>query len=165
MSWPRGSGERRTARWVDYNSTMQFALLLLLAADIQWPVNGGPDNIRYSPLKQITRANVGQLQPAWRFDSHDEFNGSEMQANPIVVDGVLYATTPKLRVVALDAATGRELWSFNPHGGPAPARKIRSRGVTVHQDRVFVTNANWLWAVDKKTGKPIQSFGDNGRGD
>ena len=114
----------RNSTWLDYNSTMQLALLLLLAADLQWPVNGGPDNIRYSPLKQITPANVGRLQMAWTFDSHDEFNGSEMQANPIVVDGVLYATTPKMRVVALDAATGKEIWTFDPHGGPPPARDI-----------------------------------------
>jgi quinoprotein glucose dehydrogenase len=84
----------------------------------------------------VTPANVQQLELAWRYDSGDEFPGSEMQANPIVVDGVLYSTTPKLRVVALNAATGRELWFFNPHGGPPPARKVRSRGVTVHQDRV-----------------------------
>lgn len=148
---------------------MKFAALLLsacaFAADVQWPVNGGPDNIRYSPLKQITPKNVGRLQVAWRYDSHDEFPGSEMQANPIVVDGVLYTTTPKMRVVALDAATGREIWSFNPHGGPPPARKARNRGVTVHRDRVFVTNRHDLWALDRKTGKPILSFGDNGRAD
>ncbi len=148
---------------------MKVALLLLsasaFAADVQWPVNGGPDNIRYSPLKQIARDNVNRLQVAWRYDSHDEFPGSEMQANPIVVDGVLFTTTPKMRVVALDAATGRELWSFNPHGGPPPARKARNRGVTVHQDRVFVTNRHDLWALDRKTGKPIPSFGDNGRAD
>jgi quinoprotein glucose dehydrogenase len=148
---------------------VKFALLLLpvcaLAADVQWPAHGGVDNIRYSPLKQITPRNVSQLQIAWRYDSNDEFQGSEMQANPVVVDGVLYSTTPKLRVVAVDAATGKELWSFNPHGGPPPARKVRSRGVTVHQDRVFITNRHDLWALDKKTGKPIQSFGDNGKVD
>lgn len=128
-------------------------------------MHGGVDNIRYSPLKQITPSNVGKLEMAWRYDSNDEFKGSEMQANPVVVDGVLYSTTPKLRVVALNAATGKELWSFNPHGGPPPERKVRSRGVTVHQDRVFVTSGHWLWALDKKTGKPIQAFGENGRVD
>ena len=46
---------------------------------------------------------------AWTYDTHDEFPGSEFQPNPIVIDGVLYATTPKLRVIALDAATGREI--------------------------------------------------------
>ena len=148
---------------------VRSALFLLglcaFAADVQWPVNGGPDNIRYSPLKQITPQNVGRLQVAWKYDSHDEFRDSEMQSNPIVVDGVLYATTPKMRVVALDAATGRERWSFNPHSGAPPARRMRNRGVTVHQDRVFVTNNSDLWALDRKTGKPLESFGDNGRVD
>src|SRR5215510_6903268 len=66
---------------------------------------GGPENIHYSTLDQITPENVNQLEVAWRFDSGDEFQGSEMQCNPIIVDGVMYATTPKLRVVALDAGS------------------------------------------------------------
>src|SRR2546422_2666215 len=78
--------------------------------DADWPVNGGIDNIRYSPLTQITRDNVSTLRVAWTYDSHDAFKASEMQSNPVVVDGVLYATTPTLKVVAVDAATGREVW-------------------------------------------------------
>jgi len=99
--------------------------------DVEWPVNGGLNNIRYSPLTHITRENVGLLKVAWSYDSHDAFKDSEMQSNPIVVDGVLYATTPKLRVIALDAATGREIWSFDPAGGSAAQRRYRHRGVTV----------------------------------
>ena len=72
----------------------------LPAADVEWPINGGPDNIRYSPLTQITRENVGRLKVAWTYDSHDAFKDSEMQSNPIVVDGVLYATTRSFGVVA-----------------------------------------------------------------
>lgn len=125
-------------------------------------MNGGPDNIRHSPLTQITRENVGRLKVAWSYDAHDAFKDSEMQSNPIVVDGVLYATTPKLRVVALDALTGREIWTFDPAGGAAPQRRYRHRGVTVYQDRVFFTHRNLLWALDKKTGKPIPSFGSEG---
>ena len=85
-----------------------------------------------------------------------------MQANPIVVDGVLYATTPKLRVIALDAATGKELWSFDANGGRPPASRFRHRGVVVTGDRVLFTYRNKLWALDKKTGKPIPSFGVDG---
>jgi quinoprotein glucose dehydrogenase len=81
------------------------------------------------------------------------------------VDGVLYATTPKLRVVALDAASGRELWSFDPNVGDPRKGRFRHRGVTVHRDRVFVTHRNWLYALDKATGTPIPSFGENGRVD
>ena len=67
------------------------ALSGVAASDAEWPMHGGPENIRYSPLTQINRDNVAKLQVAWTYDSHDAFKGSEMQSNPIVVDGVLYA--------------------------------------------------------------------------
>jgi quinoprotein glucose dehydrogenase len=136
--------------------------LSLGAADTGWPVNGGPDNIRYSELSQITPANVGQLQVAWSWDAHEAFKDSEMQSNPIVVDGVLYATTPRLHVIALDARTGREVWNFDPTRGDTIQRRFRHRGVTVYKDRVFVTYRNLLWAIDRKTGTPIQKFGEDG---
>ena len=146
---------------------MKFVLFLiplaLLAAGQEWPVNGGPSNIRYSTLDQITPANVTRLQVAWTYDSHDAFKNSEMQANPIVVDGALYATTPTLRVLALDAATGRELWTFDPNPPGPPTRRYRNRGVTVYKDRVFTTWRNFLYALDRRTGRPIKTFGDNGR--
>jgi quinoprotein glucose dehydrogenase len=139
--------------------------LCAYAADIQWPVNGGPDNIRYTTLSQISPANVAHLQLAWSYDAHDAFEGSEMQSNPIIADGVLYATTPKMRVVALDAATGKEIWTFDPAQGAAPGRRYRHRGVTLYQDRVFFTYRNFLYALDRTTGRPIQPFGDDGRVD
>jgi quinoprotein glucose dehydrogenase len=126
-------------------------------------VNGGPGNIRYSPLTQINQENVKQLQVAWTYDSGDAFPGSEMQSNPIIVDGTLYATTPKMRVIALDATTGREIWSFNPSEPGAAKRRYRHRGVTVYRDRVFFTYRNYLWALNRGTGKPMTSFGKNGR--
>jgi quinoprotein glucose dehydrogenase len=66
-----------------------LSALLVQAADVEWPVNGGPYNIRYSELKQIDRDNVRHLQVAWSYDAHDAFKDSEMQSNPIIVDGVL----------------------------------------------------------------------------
>jgi quinoprotein glucose dehydrogenase len=138
-------------------------LLCLRAADVEWPVNGGPYNIRYSALTGINRTNVAKLEVAWSYDAHDAFKDSEMQSNPIVVGGLLYATTPKLRVIALDAATGKEVWSFNPDTGSDRPRRYRHRGVTIYQDRLFFTWRNFLYALDRKTGKPIPSFGDNGR--
>jgi quinoprotein glucose dehydrogenase len=128
-----------------------------------WPINGGAGNARYSPLTQIDRDNVKTLQPVWTYDSHDSFPGSEMQSNAIVVDGVLYATTPTLKVIALDAATGRETWRFDPSGGSSVLSRFRHRGVTVYEDRVFVTYRSFLWALDRKTGRPIDAFGDQGR--
>ena len=133
--------------------------------DVDWPMNGGPGNIRYTTLSEITPENVSRLQVAWTYDAHDSFDGSEMQSNPIVVDGVLYATTPTLKVIALDAATGREIWKFDPSGGATSRTRFRHRGVTVTKDRVFVTYRNFLFALDRKTGQPIASFGAGGKVD
>jgi quinoprotein glucose dehydrogenase len=134
------------------------------AADVEWPVNGGPLNIRYTTLSQISPANVGRLQVAWTYDAHDAFKDSEMQSNAIIVGRLLYATTPKMRVVALNAETGSEVWSFNPAPG-SEQRRFRHRGVTIYQDRLFFTYRNYLYALDRLTGKPIKGFGDNGRTD
>ncbi len=139
------------------------ALVYAQQADVNWTVNGGEGNIRYSPLTQINRSNVRDLQVAWTYDSQDAFKDSEMQSNPIVVDGVLFATTPTMKVVAVNAETGREIWKFDPSGGAKPGSRFRHRGVTVHADRVFVSYRNFLWALDKTTGQPIASFGTDGR--
>jgi quinoprotein glucose dehydrogenase len=146
-----------------------FALLLLPAAllaqktNADWPLYGGTtDNTRYSTLAQISPKNVKQLKMAWRYDSHDEFTGSEMQSNPIVIEGVLYATTPKMRCVAIDAATGKELWSYDPTEGKGVTGRFRHRGVIVHNGRVYFTYRNRLIALDKSTGKPIDAFGTKG---
>src|SRR5262245_57714329 len=145
-----------------------YALALFQATsppDVAWPVNGGIDNIRYSPLTGINRESVSRLQVAWTYDSHDAFRASEMQSNPIVIDGVLYATTPTLKVVAIDAANGQEIWKFEPSGGAATSPRFRHRGVTVYRDRVFVTYRSFLYALDRKTGQPIVAFGAAGRVD
>jgi quinoprotein glucose dehydrogenase len=147
------------------SSLLLAAVLAQTTRDADWPMHGGVDNIRYSSLAQINRDNVTKLQVAWTRDSHDAFKGSEMQSNPVVVGGTLYATTPTLNVIALDAATGREIWKFDPGGGAAGAGRFRHRGVTVHKDRVFVTYRSFLWALDRTTGTPIASFGANGRVD
>src|ERR1700681_2091067 len=75
----------------------------------------------------------------------------------------LYATTPSMHVIALEAATGKELWNFDPNQGKPPGRRFRHRGVTVSKDRVFATYRNFLFALNKTTGQPIPSFGDEGR--
>jgi quinoprotein glucose dehydrogenase len=131
--------------------------------DVEWPTHGGPGNSRYSALSDITRANVRRLEVAWTYDSHDAFKGSEMQSNPIIVGGVLYATTPTLQVVAIAADTGRQLWKFDPGGGAGTRTRFRHRGVTVARDRVFVSYRNFLWALDRWSGQPIRSFGADGR--
>lgn len=128
---------------------------------------GGVEQIRYSTLGQINKENVRQLTPAWAYDTGDAFPGSEMQCNPIVVDDLLYATTPKLRVIALDAARGTLRWSFNPFENTAVKERQRSRGLTYWaggtERRIFVGAGHWLWALDAATGKPAPGFGSGGR--
>ena len=128
-----------------------------------WPVYSGNDeHTHYTTLDQISPENVAQLEVAWTFDTGDAFPGSEMQANPIVIDGVLYATTPKVNVVAVDAATGVERWRFDPVDGGPPGPRQRHRGVTVTGDRVIFSYRTQLYALDRLTGVPIPTFGDGG---
>src|SRR5437016_7727610 len=139
-------------------------------ANVDWKVYGGsPDNVHYSSLRQINRGNVQQLRVAWTYDSGDAFPDSEMECNPIVVRGILYATTPKLRLIALDAATGKLRWSFGPDQADKTLGKRRNRGVTYWEDgndrRVFFAASQYLYALDAMTGKPLLSFGDSGRVD
>ena len=134
----------------------------------EWPIyGGGPEGIRYSKLSQINRENVETLQVAWSFDSGDAFPGSENECNPIIVNGVLYATTPKVNVVALNAATGKLLWRFDPNLGLRVMGKMRSRGVAYWSDekdqRIFVAARQYLYSLDAKTGKPVESFGAEGK--
>ena len=137
-----------------------------------WRVVGGSlENTHYSGLKQINRDNVKQLQLAWKFDAGDSFFGSEIECNPIVVDGVLYATTAKVNVIALDGATGKLLWRFDPNSnhvlGAYIGGKGRNRGVTYWTDgkdkRIFVGANQYLYSLDVATGTPVAGFGDNGR--
>jgi len=151
-------------KWAAAASVATVLVALAAAStDVDWPVYGGVENMHYSALTQIAPGNVSKLQVAWTYDSHDAFKGSEMQSNPAVVDDVLYATTPTLKVIAVDAASGREIWAFDPSGGAGTGGRFRHRGVTVHKDRVLVTYRNWLYALDKKTGHPIAGFGAGGR--
>ncbi|HKW99849.1 MAG TPA: PQQ-binding-like beta-propeller repeat protein [Bryobacteraceae bacterium] len=135
-----------------------------------WPsYGGGSDDIRYSSLDQINRDNVQKLDVAWTFDTGDAFSGSEMQCNPIVAHGLLFATTPKLRVIALDAATGKLRWTYDPNGGVKTIRHVRNRGVTYWENgsdrRILFASRHYLYALDAMTGKLIPGFGDEGRVD
>jgi quinoprotein glucose dehydrogenase len=149
--------------------TLSLSMGLLLAADGDWPLVGGRGGMHYSTLNQINRRNVVKLRQAWRYDSHDEFDGSEMECNPVVVEGVVYATTPRLRVIALDGVTGRLIWDFDAHRGQTGLEKQRNRGVAYWSDgreaRIFVGIDEYLYALDARTGKPVPEFGDGGRVD
>jgi quinoprotein glucose dehydrogenase len=92
-----------------------------------------------------------------------------MECNPIVEHGILYATTPKLRLIALDAATGKLRWSFDPNQGEKVVSKRRNRGVAYWEEgndrRVLFVARQYLYAIDAMRGSPISSFGDSGRVD
>jgi quinoprotein glucose dehydrogenase len=126
-----------------------------------WPAyGGGAEQIRYSALRQIDRTNVKQLQVAWTYDSGEE---GGLQTNPVVEGGVLYAVTPKHRIVALDAATGALRWKFDSgldSRGP-------NRGVTYWKggtdERIFTAQDQFLYALDARTGRVVTGFGKDGR--
>jgi quinoprotein glucose dehydrogenase len=137
-------------------------------AEAEWPAfGGGPDNIKYSPLAEITPENVHRLEIAWTYETGDAFEGSEMQTNPLVVEGRLYAITPKQRLIALDAADGRLLWRFDPDPRGELGGSSRNRGLATWSDGqrrlLFHAARHWLWAIDAATGAPLAGFGDGGR--
>jgi len=132
-----------------------------------WRVAGGdPGNTRYSSLDQINRTNVAQLQPVWTYHTGDMPQGhSEIQATAIVVDGVLYATTPALAAIALRADSGTLLWKFDPFANRARESHV-NRGVVYWADgsdrRIFYSAGRRLYALDARTGQAIPTFGDSG---
>jgi quinoprotein glucose dehydrogenase len=152
-----------------------------------WPEYAGDKGGQhYSPLTQVTRANVGRLELAWSHRSGDFFAGSAersstaLQVTPIVVRDTLYYCTPYMRVFALDPETGEERWSFDPElrgrgvGGPYP---LTCRGVAYWEESgavsdgsracarriLYGTRDSELIALDADTGMPCAGFGEDGR--
>jgi quinoprotein glucose dehydrogenase len=128
----------------------------------EWPAyGGGPNGIRYSPLTQIDRSNVSQLQVAWIYDSGEGPGGTQCQ--PLVAGGVLYAVTPQHKIIALDAATGHEIWKFDSGiVGRGPNRGV-AYWTEGGEKRILAAVTNYVYALDAGTGKRIASFGVNGR--
>ncbi|WP_266362164.1 outer membrane protein assembly factor BamB family protein [Tellurirhabdus rosea] len=138
------------------------------APTADWPeYNGDGSRNHYSELNGITAENVGQLQPAWVYASGGAdtvANRTQMQCNPLVVDGVLYGVSAGTQAFALDAATGRELWKTNFSEN---ASGTTSRGVAYWaeegQKRLFFGIGPWLYSLDARTGQPDPLFGEKGR--
>jgi quinoprotein glucose dehydrogenase len=136
--------------------------------NVDWGVyRGDSGGSQYSPLAQIHAANVHRLEPAWEYRTGDATPRSTMHVNPIVVDGIMYVTTPSMKAVALDATTGREVWAFDPapHNDGTVVR-LRNRGVAYWKgnegERVFHFVRERVYALDARTGQLISSFGGNG---
>jgi quinoprotein glucose dehydrogenase len=136
---------------------------------------GSEENISYSSLTQIDTNNVTQLQVAWEYHTGDADTSahSQIQCNPIIVNGVLYGTSPMLKVFALDAATGKPKWIYSPYDTVTEDKKghfnlNNNRGVTYWTDgkddeRIFYAAGPYLHAVNAKTGRLVSSFGDSGK--
>jgi quinoprotein glucose dehydrogenase len=149
-----------------------------------WPSYGGdPGAMGYSPLTQIDKGNVADLEMAWVWDTGDEpvtgprlpvpgetVRPGAFQATPLVLNDTMYLSTPYNRVVALDPSTGSPLWDYDPKtvewGQPPNGTGFVHRGVALwsgrHERRIFL-NTRWrLIAIDAATGEVIESFGDAG---
>lgn len=176
----RGQVEDAAAR----NKLPEFVTLPAATPQEQTPTNGLPNAeslrtwtvshgdafaTRYSALSQINRDNVKSLRQAWIFHSKD--GSGNVQANPIVVDGIFYGPTPGRAIVALDAATGSEIWRFQVEPAPqprqedAPARRglVYWPGIPGHPPRIIFASGDWVYALDPKTGHPLSDFGIGGR--
>ncbi|MEM7575170.1 MAG: PQQ-binding-like beta-propeller repeat protein [Bacteroidota bacterium] len=142
-----------------------------------WAVYGGTKEMsRYSSLDQIDTSNVGLLEPLWVYRSGDADTAanSQIQCNPIVVDGTLYGVSPQMRLFALDAASGEHLWTFDAatdtrHDANRTSFHImiNSRGIAHWTDgaddsRIFFTAGSRTYAVDAQSGNAIESFGQGG---
>jgi quinoprotein glucose dehydrogenase len=151
-----------------YGAFAQSAAIPKTAASREWPTYGhDPGGMRFSPLTEITPANVGRLQVAWTYHmkpaaSTARFASSEV--TPLVVNGTMYLATPYYQVVAVDAATGKETWAYHlPSGNPS------TRGVEywpgdaqTPPQIVFGSGDARLYSLDAKTGKPNEAFGEKG---
>lgn len=142
-----------------------------------WAVYGGSkEMIRYSSLTQIDTSNIARLQLAWTFSSGDvdTAHHSQIQCNPIIVDSVMYGTTPQMKLFAVHARTGEQIWIFDANAKTsfddnraAFHNMINSRGVAYWTDgkddqRIFFTAGSNTFAIDARSGKPIRTFGKNG---
>lgn len=144
----------------------------------EWRVYGAdPGGSRYSALDQINKDNFSRLKLAWTWDSIDnavrkqrpDLNPGPNEATPVMVEGILYTSTSMSQVAALDAATGKTLWTYNPESYGGVHRGIaywegRTKG---RRDRriLIATNHSYLIALNAEDGKPIPTFGENGRVD
>jgi quinoprotein glucose dehydrogenase len=142
------------------------------ATGTDWRNYGGnKEGNRYSPLTQINLDNVKDMKVAWMYDASEKPDprsggkGRAIQCQPIVVRGVMYATTPELKLFALKAGTGEQLWKFEP----SDDRLNSNRGVVYWENgsdkRILYTVGSSLYAVNAETGTIVEDFGNKGKTD
>ena len=139
-----------------------------------WSVTGGSKaNQKYSSLNQIDTSNVSSLDVAWIYHSEagDSLKVGPMETNPIIIDSILYAVSPQMKLFAIHAGTGKEIWTFNPSDSTKNPKWHRksinmNRGVTYWQSgddkRIIFTVGPVVYAINSLTGEIINSFGDQG---
>ena len=135
---------------------------------------GTKDGMRYSSLNQIDTSNVAKLTVAWKYSSGDKdsMGRSQIQCNPIIVNDILYGTTPTSKLFALNATTGNQKWIFDPakEDSLQPENESKNfkiaRGVTYwekgNDKRILYNVGEKLYAINIKDGKPVRTFGNNG---
>jgi len=169
-------------RW-RWGTAWQAFLLLLFAGAVsgqEWRSYGGDaGGTRFSSLRQINPENVSRLKRVWTYhtgetdrrgNGTDRHNVAQFESTPIVIDGVLYFSTPGNRVIALDAETGAEIWKYDPQAQSGkPIKYYQHRGVSFWQSKdgrerriVFGTFDGRLIALDAKGGRPCANFGNGG---
>ena len=146
---------------------MLAASPVLAATDTEWPTYGHDyGDTRFSPLAQITPANVATLRPAWTFHMRPPDRGTRGFASsedtPLVVGGTMFVSTPYGRVVALDAQTGQERWAYDVPNGDQPATRGVSYWPGKNPEIVFGTRAGLLIALHAQNGAPVKGFGNEG---
>ena len=144
---------------------------------VEWLYYGGdPGNSKYSPLTDVNGGNIQRLQIAWQWTHWEtplpEYGTAPgfFENTPLMIDGVLYVTTPYNSIAAVDAETGKELWRFDGEGYKLgqvlSASGWKLRGTAFWRDggklRMFLNSRHRLFSLDAQTGKPVVSFGDNG---
>ena len=159
-----------------------IASAVLHGQEVDWSANGhDPRGTRYSPASDITRTNVGRLTVAWTYrtgETDPRFNtkkATAFEVTPLVVDGTMFLGTPLGRVIALDPATGRERWVFDPKiDRDVSYGDFANRGVSMWLDesvpagavcrrRIFIATAqSQLFALDARVGRPCAGFGQKG---
>ena len=155
--------------------------LAIAGSSVGWPqVGGDPGGMRYSALSDIDRSNVARLELAWTWQTGERgrqpgagsllLGPGKFEATPLMLGDTLFLSTPHHRVVALDAETGAQLWSFDPHG--YDRGEVRNGHRFVHRGlaawsgsgrrRLFLASRGRLYALDAATGEPVAEFGGTG---
>ena len=194
--WPgsyRKNGEKKLklGRWRGFNALLLICVVALCGAargqsstnsGQEWPAYGHDmGGQRFSPLQQIDRSNVNQLQRAWTYKVPAFPGGGVVafESTPLMVNGVLYFAVPTGQAIAVDAETGKQLWIFNPFEGVSrPPNPVPNRGVAYWQGGsadtdggqkknaggriLYVSSDAHLYALDPATGKPYKDFGIDG---